>query len=37
VTVEREWVEFDALVEVMPWGRNVVLTVDHSSDHPIGS
>jgi hypothetical protein len=25
VTVEREWVEFDALVEVMPWGRNVYI------------
>lgn len=23
MTVEREWVEFDALMEVMPWGRNV--------------
>lgn len=35
MTLEPEWVEFDALVEVMPWGRNVytIVRLDHSLEN----
>ena len=35
MTMESDWVEFDALVEVMPWGRNVytILRLDPSLEN----
>jgi hypothetical protein len=35
VTVERGWLEFDALVEPMPWGRNVytIIRLNHALEN----